>query len=641
MSGVYREHYLSRMISLIGFCLMAIWLGTDRPAVAQQTSLSGWFHVIWGDGPPGSNITDARPVLIDDQGRWTGLLLDEGLVRPSGGILAFDRKRVTIVGGWESQLPSVREGFPFPQRRFQVDLIQFEPAENAEAVAPDATPLAITGAQKWVTILCRFGDSTNVTPHPRSWFNTLMGTAYPGMDHYWRELSYGNITLTGSVVVGWYNLPQPRSYYVYDWDGDGNPDTADLNKAVNDCTAVADAAVFFPAFSGINLMFNQDLDCCAWGGGATLTRDGQTKFYSVTWMPPWGHGNQGVVGHEMGHGFGLPHSSGPYGATYDSRWDVMSNIWGNCSPPHPAYGCVGVHTISYHKDMLGWIPAARKYVPAPGSTETIVLERLGQPVSGSNYLMAQIPIGSSTSEFYTVEARRFAGYDTQIPGEAIVIHRVNWQAQVVDPDSNGDPNDAGAMWLPGDTFVDTANSITVEVDAATPTGFVVTIGLQGCRIVNPELPIAAVTASGWQEPNRPTNTLDGDLGTRWSAQGDGQWIEYDLGSANLVSQVAIAWYQGNRRTSRFDIQLSTDRAGWMTVCSGSSSGRTLDLEAYAFADMTARYVRIVGHGSSQGNWNSITEVAVYEAGDASEASLDALEVPQANPQSGYILQGDE
>jgi hypothetical protein len=69
MSRVYRQHYLSGVIGLIGLSLMAIWVGTPRPAVAQQTSLSGWFHVIWGDGPPGSNITDARPVLIDDQGR--------------------------------------------------------------------------------------------------------------------------------------------------------------------------------------------------------------------------------------------------------------------------------------------------------------------------------------------------------------------------------------------------------------------------------------------------------------------------------------------------------------------------------------------------------------------------------------------
>ena len=34
----------------------------------------------------------------------------------------------------------------------------------------------------------------------------------------------------------------------------------------------------------------------------------------------------------------------------------MSDIWDNCPPYDPVYGCVGPHTIAYHKDILGWIP---------------------------------------------------------------------------------------------------------------------------------------------------------------------------------------------------------------------------------------------------------------------------------------------
>ena len=69
--------------------------------------------------------------------------------------------------------------------------------------------------------------------------------------------------------------------------------------------------MYFPSFIGINLMFNDDLDCCAWGGTTTLSLDGQSRTYRMTWLPPWGYENQGPVAHEMGHGFGLPHSSGP------------------------------------------------------------------------------------------------------------------------------------------------------------------------------------------------------------------------------------------------------------------------------------------------------------------------------------------
>jgi hypothetical protein len=59
-------------------------------AVGQQRTLSGWFHVVWNGAP--------RYVLVDDQGQWIELLLDETLVRPFGGPLAFNRKRVRIEG---------------------------------------------------------------------------------------------------------------------------------------------------------------------------------------------------------------------------------------------------------------------------------------------------------------------------------------------------------------------------------------------------------------------------------------------------------------------------------------------------------------------------------------------------------------
>ena len=146
-------------------------------------------------------------------------------------------------------------------------------------------------------------------------------------------------------------------------------------------------------------------------------------------------------------------------------------FWDNCPPFDPTYGCVGPHTIAYHKDLLGWIPSAQKYVAAPGTTQTIVIERLAQPTSGTSYLMAQLPIGGSTTQFYTVEVRRVAGYDGKLPEEAVVIHRVDTtrtdrNAQVVDNDGNGNPNDASAMWRPGETFVDSTNGLTVDRERA-------------------------------------------------------------------------------------------------------------------------------------------------------------------------------
>lgn len=491
MRGV-KEIRKERLVALtLGILLMGVaQTAASQPLEGQVESLSGWFHTIWGDRPadtgePTSPHGTARYGLIDSEGRWTDLAVAEEAMTSLGGLLTINRQPVVLTGDWQRQLAAfgqAQEGES--ETRFHVQSIQRQAPLVAQALA-DATPLAaaVSGSQRWVTVLCRFADSTGITPHEKPWFDTLMlGGSYPGMDHYWQELSFNQINLSGSLVAGWFNLPQPRSYYVYDSNGNGS---ADLNhgRAAQDCAAAANTEVYFPNFIGINMVFNEDLDCCAWGGSWTFALDGQTRSYNVTWLPPWGYENHGVIGHEMGHGFGLPHSSGPYSATYDSRWDVMSNAWSSCSPPHIEYGCVGVHTISYHKDILGWIDSARRYVASPGSSNTIEMERLGQP-SGAGYLMAKIPIGGSATQFYTVEARQRVGYDGTLPGNTVVIHRVDttrWDrdAQVVDTDGNGNPNDAGAMWIPGDTFVDSLNEITVSTISATATGYFVTISNGG------------------------------------------------------------------------------------------------------------------------------------------------------------------
>src|SRR5438128_165371 len=59
----------------------------------------------------------------------------------------------------------------------------------------------------------------------------------------------------------------------------------------------------------------------------------------------------------------------------------------------------------------------------------------------------------------------------------------------------------------------------------------------------PALPVVAVVASA-NDGNVPQNTRDNNLATRWSAQGDGQWIRYDLGAVAAMDQVDIAWYLG-------------------------------------------------------------------------------------------------
>src|SRR5881275_141860 len=85
-------------------------------------------------------------------------------------------------------------------------------------------------------------------------------------------------------------------------------------------------------------------------------------------------------------------------------------------------------------------------------------------------------------------------------------------------------------------------------------------------------PVASVVASA-NDPNVPQNTLDNSLATRWSAEGDGQWIRYDLGTVTAVGPVDIAWYRGTEWASAFEIQVSLDTVTWTSVFTGRSSGQ--------------------------------------------------------------------
>ena len=123
---------------------------------------------------------------------------------------------------------------------------------------------------------------------------------------------------------------------------------------------------------------------------------------------------------------------------------------------------------------------------------------------------------------------------------------------------------------------------------------------------------ASITASG-SDGNIPANAADWSLATRWSAEGDGAWLMYDMGEEITFSKVMIAFYKGTIRQSYFDIQVSNDGTNWKTVyANGESSGKTDQFETFEVGNVTARYVRYLGHENSIDKWNSPTEFVIVQ-----------------------------
>jgi subtilisin-like proprotein convertase family protein len=607
--------------------LLILAIASTAEAQAPVRSLTGQLDVVWSDGRPGpASGRGELFFLTTDEGETVEVLLDEATLRAAGGILRINRKRVTIAGSWSAE-PSLAGA----ERTWRATSIS--PARGRSSAHEETS--AISGPQPWVSILCKFSDIAT-EPENTTFFQNMYASTHPGMDHYWKEQSYNLANVTGSAVAGWFTLPHPRSHYVFDSNGD-DVDEADLNNLAIDCIAAGDSTVNYASFVGINMMFNEVLDCCAWGGGRSMTLDSVSKTWRVTWDPPWAFQNVAVIGHEMGHGFGLPHSSGMYGLTYDNQWDVMSDTWTNCAnAQHATYGCLGQHTISFHKEMLDWVTPANTFTLAQGTMSTITLEQLAQPATG-NYRMAKIPIAGTSTRYYTVEVRRRVGYDVQLPGEGVIIHEIDETrgipANVVDADGNGNTGDAGGIWLPGETFTAGADGIGVSVNSATATGYVVTL-------TSVPLPTVSVNDVSVTEGNAG-NTNATFTATLSASSGSTVSVEYTTadgtaaGSTNFSNSSAISIPTSQNNATPYPSTISV--AG----LSGTISKVTVTLNALSHSYPADVDILLVGPGGQ-------SVVLMSDAGNSTDASAvnltfddsAAAAVSQANLVTGTYKPGN-
>lgn len=116
---------------------------------------------------------------------------------------------------------------------------------------------------------------------------------------------------------------------------------------------------------------------------------------------------------------------------------------------------------------------------------------------------------------------------------------------------------------------------------------------------------------GWADAP-PEQSLDGNPKTAWMCEGDGVWIQYDLGSVQSLKAVKLGFAAGDKRVYTFDILVSEtgEDNSWTTIGDHlKNSGKTVERESFDCATK-ARYVKIVGHGNTNekfAKWCNITE----------------------------------
>ncbi len=495
---------------------------TSAPNIAGQvTTISGLLTITWGDSIDGKSTVIYT--LSNAMGQRTRLQVTDTVSRKLGGILQFNGRQVTVRGTWAA-VPDLSGATAAPEAQphvLEVDAIQLAVPPQSSTPTFEGTPglAGVTGSHPWITLMCKFPDIAD-EPEDFAFFQGMYSDTEPGLDHYWREISFSTFDVSGSGVAGtgWYTLPHDESHYNPTATSGG----ADKTALMTDCIAAADADVDFSLYDGINMMFNFNFDRgWAWGGGTgTLTLDGVTRSWRATWEPPWAYANISVIAHETGHGFGLPHSTAiDWTSVYDNAWDVMSQDRYNCAAGSvhrdAIYGCMAQHTISHHKDLLEVIPESKIMTLLPGSSATVTLDDLAAPPS-TGYQMVKIPIGTSATQYYTVEARRHTGYDEKLPGEAVIIHTVDLGTAVLVPSASA--TDPAVMWNVGETFTDAANGISVTVNATTTSGF--EVALSNRPISDPIDTVMVLDRSGSMLWSVPGDNPEG-FATRRDALGAG------------------------------------------------------------------------------------------------------------------------
>lgn len=449
-----------------------------------QTIEQGLLQLEWGD-PPRATMGQPRlapqfnaSLLKDDGSR---IALDPVQARRAAGDLyVLANRRVAVAFGATgkamSAAPSIEAIVPADRT-----------AQSAQASAVTARVAAaapINGVTRWVTVMCKFSDiATEQKALP--FFQSQYGEGVGQLGHYWREVSYNKINLTGSSAYGWFDLSQPRSYYITQENG---KDKADLRKLFADCGAAADPTVDFASVQGVNMMFNGDLDGYAWGGGSCAPLEGRASLCTrVTWNPPWSFSNLAPLAHEMGHGYGLPHSDNSDGDddTYDNPWDVMSDGWSNVVRD-ATYGARPKHINIFQRHRLSWVDAARQQVLTLGdiATRQIALD-YAHLAGSSNVQMLVLSLSPQADPYatvvYTLEARKREGaYEASLAGDAVIIHKIQASGTAYSVDADVPPantsNNEGSMFKVGERWLTPEGTHAVTVTAQTPTGFLLTVG---------------------------------------------------------------------------------------------------------------------------------------------------------------------
>ena len=309
------------------------------------------------------------------------------------------------------------------------------------------TFLNVHGSTPWAVIMVRFPDVLIDAADFAVDYFTRLFTNVPGSDggmwQFWNEVSFRNITLDGTVVLGPILLNKPSTTYSEN-DNDvfykdamsawwySDPENRDFDPSELEGF---DRIIFVP--NAPSKLLTGGL----WPLPATAKlrypwSNGTRSDLAFVYLNP-GDWNPLTAAHEMGHGYGLDHSfddgaktcgsKPPYNrpGEYCDRYDIMSaqNVVARTGP----FGLRGPGLSAPYLLKMGWVAPSRIVLVSHGgvpSRQRFLLDPLENPDGTGTAVVAlslpNPPVGQN--DIYTVEYREMLGGES-----GILVHR--WDAR--------------------------------------------------------------------------------------------------------------------------------------------------------------------------------------------------------------------
>ena len=125
-----------------------------------------------------------------------------------------------------------------------------------------------------------------------------------------------------------------------------------------------------------------------------------------------------------------------------------------------------------------------------------------------------------------------------------------------------------------------------------------------------KLSIPNISANFERAGNEAAKAIDSSLTSKWAYDGEGAYIQADLGSSAVLCSIDIAWFRGDTRSYNFVVSVSDDGQTFRDIVSGKSTGTTVMQERYNIPDTSARYLRVTVNGNSLNNLAAISDMTI-------------------------------